>query len=618
MSQVASPAIAKPAADRNDAASGTSWRWFAASAVILLGALSLVVNPTMPWESDHSAKAAQILEIANRRDFLLSDDLPDYYRLRLFPLYYSLSGVLQYAVGGNVFSLMNYASAFWGAIAGVALASAFRRTFGIHALWTTFVLLAMPMFVITFSYGNEIAWALSLFCASLALVVRPGRASHVAAGVAVAAAVFCRLDVVLLAPFWLGWAILFLPTESNASWWRRLIAPTVGFLAASAILWVLIVRQLPVSDASATFVFAFNPMLTVAYFTYPFNPSVVLVGAAGWLMLWNRHRKYALVHLLLLIPAAYYILDLSTPKYIIWMLLFYGLPAAYLLQYSRRAIQVAAVGLICVWAVAGISNFGAFGPAQASLWFVPTADGPIPIGGYLNFYRLAHRGDYQLKQQAYIDQMQELVDRGHVPDDRYRVVGHWARQALPLLGASGRLGDADRRKQWEEFSAHSIELGGDLQDNGQSLLMSLSGYTDLSHTSDEFAAQIREWLAKGQVRAYRPRGNEFIPLWIEIGSDVPENENPMLGKRLLSFVDYYQSQMVFPQTHFVQPYKSTSWVASADLSDLERSTPPIYQDAEVVAFDQPIEEAQYFGYPWPEKYFRMKSPKAKHNQKPTE
>ena len=122
---------------------------------------------------------------------------------------------------------------------------------------------------------------------------------------------------------------------------------------------------------------------------------------------------------------------------------------------------------------------------------------------------------------------------------------------------------------------------------------------------------------QGQLRAYRPRENEFIPLWIEIGSDVPENENPLLGKRLLSFIDDYQNQMVFPQTHLVQLYKSTSWVTT-QLEIFETSSQPIYQDAEVAAFDVPIEGAQYFGYPWPEKYFRMKSPKAKHNQKPPE
>lgn len=613
--------VASPSAEGDLASVGkptlTDGRWIAVAAIIFLVALSLVANPSMPWESDQVTKAAQIVEIANRRDFLLSDDLPDYYRLRLFPLYYSLSGGIQYAIGGDVFRGMNYASALWGAIAGAAIASACRRVFGIHPLWSTFILLAMPMFVITFSYGNEIAWALGLFFVSMALIVRPGRASHVAAGVAVAASVFCRLDVVLLAPFWLGWAILFAPSETNASWWRRLIAPTVGFLAMTAVVWTLIVRQLPIGDASATFVFAFNPMLTVAYFTYPFNPSVVLVAAAGWFLLWKQRRSYALVHLLLLIPAAYYILDLSTPKYIVWMLLFYGLPAAFLLQHSQRVVQGAAVGLICIWAFAGISNFGVFGPAQASLWFVPTADGPCPIGGYLNFYQLAHRGDYQLKQQAYINQMRDLIDRGHKPDDAYRIVGHWARQTLPLLGATGELGDPNSRQAWDRFSAESIKLGGDLQDNGQSLLMSLSGYTDLSHTSDEFAAQIRDWLAKGQVRAYRPRENEIIPLWVEIGSHVPQDENSVLGKRLLRFVDYYQNQMVFPQTHFVQPYKSTSWVLGSDLGDDKISAEPIYQDAEVAAFDLPIDNAQYFGYPWPEKYFRMKSPKAKHNQKPS-
>ncbi|BBO33285.1 hypothetical protein [Lacipirellula parvula] len=591
------------------------WRWLAVSGIALLALLSLAANPSMPWESDHATKAAQIMEIANRRDFLLSDDLPDYYRLRLFPLYYSVSGLMEYATGAEIFSLMNYTSAVWGAIAGVALAAALRRTFGVHPLWTTFVLLAMPLFVITFSYGNEISWALGLFCCSLALAARPGVASQTAAGAAVAAAVMCRLDVVLLAPFWLGWTLLFGQGETPQAWWRRLIAPTIGFLVVFAVVWMLLVRRPPVDDASATFGFNFNPLLAVAYFTYPFNPSIVLVGGIGWLFLWKLRRPYALVHLLLLIPAAYYFRHLSTPKYIIWMLIFYGLPTAVLLQHVRRSFQAAIVAFIAIWAVFGISNYGVFGPAQASLWYVPTADGPCPIGGYVDFYRREHRGDYQSKQQAYLDQMRELVKRGHQPDDKFRVVGHWSHVALPFLGASGELGDDEKRRQWEEFAASSLKLGGDLNDNGQRLLMSQTGYSDLSHTTEEFATQIRDWLGKGQVRAHLLREGELIPLWIEIGTSVPENENPDLGKRLLRFLELYQNQMVFPQQQFVGAYKSSAWVPASRVSELQATGEPLYQDAEAAAFDRAVEGAELYGFPWPERYYRMKSPKVQHNLK---
>lgn len=595
--------------------SALDWRLLAVSGVALLALLSLAANPSMPWESDHPTKAAQILEIANRQDFLLSDDMPDYYRLRLFPLYYSVSGFLQYATGAEVFALMNYTSAVWGAIAGVALAAALRRTFGVHPLWTTFVLLAMPLFVITFSYGNEISWALGLFCCSLALATYSGGASQAAAGAAVAAAVFCRLDVVLLAPFWLGWTLLFGQGEAFRPWWRRLVAPTIGFVIVAACIWTLLVRHLPVDDASKTFAFNFNPLLAVAYFTYPFNPSVVLVGGLGWLLLWKIRRPYALVHLLLLIPAAYYFRHLSTPKYIIWMLIFYGLPAAVLLQHVRRSFQIAIVAFIAFWAVFGVSNYGVFGPAQASLWYVPTADGPCPIGGYLDFYRREHRGDYQSKQQAYLDQMRELVARGHQPNDEFRVVGHWAHVALSFLGAAGELGDAQSRRQWEDFAAASLKRGGDLNDNGQRLLMSQTGYSDLSHTTEEFAAQVRDWLSKGQVRAHLPSEGELIPLWIEIGASVPENENPILGQRLLRFLELYQNQMVFPQQQFVGAYKSTAWVPASRASELAEAGEPVYQDAEAAAFDRPVEGAELYGFPWPERYYRMKSPKAQHNLK---
>ena len=140
---------------------------FVAAAAIVIVALAYTVNLSMPWESDQVPKAAQIIEIANRHDYLLSSELPDNYRLRLFPLYYSASGLLYSAIGGNVFAFMNLSSVVIGAAAGIFFVEALRRAFDVGPVWSAATIVAMPLFVVTFSYGNEVAWSMAFFFLSL-------------------------------------------------------------------------------------------------------------------------------------------------------------------------------------------------------------------------------------------------------------------------------------------------------------------------------------------------------------------------------------------------------------------------------------------------------------------
>jgi len=74
--------------------------------------------------------------------------------------------------------------------------------------------------------------------------------------------------------------------------------------------------------------------------------------------------------------------------------------------------------------------------------------------------------------------------------------------------------------------------------------------------------------------------------------------------------------MIFETPYFVADYRSTSWVPTGRAAELAPAAEPIYQDDEFAAFDQPVEGATVYGYVWPAKYYRMKSPRQRHRDAP--
>ena len=117
-------------------------------------------------------------------------------------------------------------------------------------------------------------------------------------------------------PFWFAWAALFAPLSDTRIHWCGGCSGSRSYSAhASGLLWVLLVREIPESPLS--FEWKTNFMLMAAFLSYPFNPSVVIIAAIGWLVLWKINFRYAMVHLLLLTPLVFYFGNLSSPKYII-------------------------------------------------------------------------------------------------------------------------------------------------------------------------------------------------------------------------------------------------------------------------------------------------------------
>jgi hypothetical protein len=575
---------------------------FVTPAVILLGSLAIfasTVNLDSPWESDQSAKAAQIMEIADANDYLLSDSLTRCYFLKLLSLYYSVSALVYEVVGGPIFRFMNMSSLAAGAIAVLSAAYAIRNAFGIHPLWSAAVLLSMPLVVITSTYGNEAIWAVAMLAISLLLSTCRKPWLFYSSGAAMACAMFCRADMALAIPFWFAWAALFGPSDAHVSPVRRIfwLANVLG--ATAVLLWGLLVHEIP--EPPLSFDWRKNYLLMAAFLSYPFNPSIVLAAAVGWLLMWKLNFRYALVHLLLLAPLLFYFGNLSSPKYVILFTLFYGIPAALLLHRGNWAVRTCGMAAILLWWAIGASNFGIFGPSEAALWYVPTADGPIPTGGYVKFYQRAREGFYQAKQEERLELTTRLAAATHAIAPDVRLLGQFDEISLPYV--RGR-----RRQQGQEIEPL---IPSPVKDGDNKFVMVRTGYIGLARSAPKWFDSIRGYLERGQVRAVFADELEPFPDVIEIGEQVPEDTNPMLGRRIAFLQDFYQGHVAFELPEFIPAYASTCWIESSGAQSAAVPFDPIYKDDDYIGFDREVSGGrQTLGFPWPARIYNFQPPRA--------
>jgi hypothetical protein len=573
---------------------------------VILGASLLIfaytVNLQSPWESDQSAKAAQILEIADANDYLLSDNLTRCYFLKLYSLYYSVSGLVYDIVGGPIFRFMNLSSVVAGTLFVLSTAYAIRNALGAHPLWSAAVLLSMPLVVISSTYGNEAIWAAAMLALSLFLLTCRTPWLYYSSGAAMACAIFCRADMVVAGPFWIAWAALFAPVEeSRTPLVRRIIWLAIVFGCAAGLLWVLIVREIP--EPPLAFEYKTNFLLLAAFLSYPFNPSIVIVAAIGWLALWKLNFRYAMVHLLLLLPLAFYFRNLASPKYVILFILFYGIPAAVLLSRGAWYVRACGVAAILFWWLVGLSNFGLFSPAQAALWYVPSADGPIPAGGYVKFYERAREGFYQTKQEERITLTSKLAEAGQVIGSDVHVLGQYDTISEHYVRVL-------RRRAGQQIDPLILPLA---KEGDTKFVMVRTGYIGLGRFAPKWLETVRAFLEKGQVRSVFADDNAAKPFpdVVEIGEQVPEGTNMALGRRIAFVQDYYQGHMVFELPEFVAAYAATSWMESEQAKNVPGLSQPIYGDHQCAAFDRPVAgAAQVLGFPWPARMYDFRPPRA--------
>ena len=588
-----------PPQDSTPSPGGTKSRVLLPMAILMasLAVFCFALNWTSPWESDQPSKAAQIVVIANENDYFLGQQLPDYYRLRLFPLYYSASAILHRCLALPIFTTMNLSSVAMGVIAVLALAYAARNAFGISPLWTSFVLLAMPLVVINSTYGNEVIWAYSLFALSLWMLTTQSPSLRYGAAAIFAASSFCRIDMILVAPYWAAWAYSF-GTAGGAPRLvlRQLLIWGVVFVGTVGLLWLALLRAIP--STSTTFPWDTNWKLLVSYLSYPFNPSVTVIAVVGLILLFRAKPRYALMHLLLLAPLVFYFRNLASPKYITALVLFYAFPAAYLLQSSGARVRVGLAAAVLIWTVVGVSPFGIFAPSQASLWFVPTVDGPLPIGGYIDFYGRSRAGFYQAKQREYLAQAEILLRAAQKLPPDVRLLAHYSANAFPLV-----LLELNRKSAERPFI-----MPPKATDDDDRLLMTRLDYITFSKSFPGREARMTGWLKKGQVRSVLAENVDALPAVIEMGEQVPVGSDPNLGRRILFATEYYRGFKIFELPQFIAAYRTTSWLARDRTLKIPADWKPIYTDQHFLGFDGDVGGDQRFGYPWPARYFNLKAP----------
>jgi len=281
---------------------------------------------------------------------------------------------------------------------------------------------------------------------------------------------------------------------------------------------------------------------------------------------------------------------------------------ALLLELASNRARAGMLAFLALWLFIGVSPFGVFGPKEASLWYLPTVDGPCPIGGYLSFYSRARSGAYQHKQIEQVSEARKFVDFAKTSQDRYWLAGHWPINAFSLLRARGEIGTPEQIERIQAILDAPGSQNLEQPDDGSRMLLLRSGYSDLASILPELADRIRGWLAAGQVHAQGPGASDALPDIIEVGDHLPQGADRMLGTRLLFLIDHYQSHMVFEQPEFIATYRATSWLPAADLAQAAGAE-PIYRDEEFAAFEIPVEGGKIFSFAWPARYFQFKSPK---------
>ncbi|MEM9185685.1 MAG: hypothetical protein AAGB00_04230 [Planctomycetota bacterium] len=564
----------------------------------VLAVLLSLVNLASPWEGDQPAKATQIAHAVDTGGYFQFGSAPNYYRPDLFACYYFVSSIGFRLFGGELFGFMNLLSVVFGVVAIGSAAYYQQQALGIRPVWSVLTLLSMPLVFVSFSYGNEVACGCAFYYLSLAMLTCDRRLAFYASAAPMAASVFCRPEFVFQAPFWLAAACLVGRIGQGEPPRVRHAGVLVAALAVCGVLvWAALVRAIP--NPSTTFGFKNNLKLVVAYLTYTFNPTVVLLLVPGYWLLAKRHGRYALAHLLMLAPLPFYLADrFSSPKYVLMLAVFYSLPVAYLLQRASRWGRAAIVSAILVWVVAAVSPFGVFGANGGSVWYVPTADGPIPTGSYAAFFGKARAGVYQAKQRQHIAVAEALMEYNASAAPETRIIGYTPRVVYPYAELV--------RSRAGKPTSKGGPLFRDRDASATSLVSPRTGYLRMLWLKDEDDQRYRSWLEQGRVRGVLSDASAVFPRLVEIGEAVPEATDPDLGRRVLWIDERFGGYLVCELPSYVNEYDSLSWVPADRVGEIDLT--PVYQDARFAAYEQEVEGAEYFGYVWPRRYFSFQHP----------
>ena len=384
--------------------------------------LGFTINLEYPFEQDQGSKAAKILYQVHNNTILDPLSGPGFYRDHLFSFYYIVSSLFYKLFGGNIYAFMNSMSMFMGVIFFTSLLILLKRAFHIPYLYSWVVFISMPPLIITFTYGNEVAFSFTFFTLSLSFLTLRKIWRLFPAVIFLVCSIFSRADAILLVPFWFAFLWLFNSNRNHRKLIIKELILSILLVFCFAVVYFLVfIHHIP-DIGSVSFKMHTNIKLLLAYFIYPFCPSILFLGALGYAFI-VRTDKRMLVLILLLLPALFYFRNLSSPKYIIWFSLFIGIPSAALLVKVGAKYKAIALSLIGIWWFVSITPWGISGTRAGAYWSLPTADGYMPTGSYISFYQNIHGGFYQVKYKDEIETLNKAVDYIINTNDNYMLSG---------------------------------------------------------------------------------------------------------------------------------------------------------------------------------------------------
>lgn len=570
-------------------------RWYFAIALFLgLSALLLWVSwSPLPYEQDQMSKAAKILHMSEGGTYLNPVSGIDGYRDRLFSLYYIISSIFYEISRLGSFLSGNVLSAILGGVSSFLIAIFSKANFGIKKWYSLFVLLNIPVFIITFSYSNEMALAFALFMSSLVVIDYRVRYSSFVSGVLFGAACFSRPDASLLIPFWVVWHYL----RADESRGLEVIKSLVALAAFGFSYSFYVLGEIPL-DVSTGFKWGGDLKLTAAMMSYSFGIPVIVVSLYGAYIILVRERlKKGYALLATLLPVLFYISNLSSPKYLFYLIVPIAVAAALGLQRMTRPTRYASIAFMLVFWVVSISPFGVKFGAEGARWYLPTADGAIPTGSYAFFYTEPDAESHRAKYAHEIGNAGKVAEYVEAQSDTVTLAGGMNGHALKYVavksGYEGRIPGMQR----------TLGVPGE----ESKVIMTRRSYLWGMRMSEELAEKFRGWLESGKVSP-ASCGKCLFPDLVRVGAEIGTNKNIHLGRRILFVNKYTDGYSSLKSDIFINAYRSLNWVRGGkDESHLEKA---VYTGEVASAYESNVGGGVVTRMNMPYRYTAFKNPKS--------
>lgn len=538
------------------------------------------------------SKVAKILHMSENDTYLDPVSGISGYRDRLFSLYYIVSSLFYSISGLGSFLSGNVLSAILGTLSSVLIVLFSRNNFGVKPYFSLFVLINLPVYIVTFSYANEMSLSFTFLMSSLVVLDYRLRYNSVVSGVLFGAACFSRPDASLLIPFWLIWQ--YLKRDGSA---EREILKSLAALAVFGFSYSLyVLGEIPL-DVSTGFEWGGNLKLTAAMMSYPFGVPVLvsaLFGAYVILAKEKVNKGYALFATLL--PILFYIGNLSSPKYLFYLVVPVVIASALGLQKMTRPTRYASIAFMLVFWVVSISPFGVKFGEKGAYWYLPTADGAIPTGAYAYFYSKPDAKSHRAKYLHEIKNAEKVAEYVGTQDGTVTLAGGMNGHALKYVAV----------KNGYAGSIPGLRRTFGIPKEESKIIMARRSYLWGMRMSEELAEKFKKWLSHGRVKSVYCDDCLF-PTLVRVGNVIESGESNHLGRRILFVNKYTKGYSSLKSKFFIDKYRSIKWVKNKNKKSSLKNA--VYTGDVASAYERDVGRGVVTRMSMPYRYTAFKNPK---------